>query len=517
MVTKELINISSVSENDVIIGYGLTDKDELELIKRKIDNGINSISNLEKDCLETINILNKEIDRLTCQADKVDYIFSICSGIICGAIDSVFVGEFSLDTATVWGKDKVDGFVRKVANMQGFKSEDLSKCVNFLENKYPFAGDSVTGAFGGGLHHHLRDFSHHPNIMGLAFSMLTQFTGKVYGTDAKGAFISVAVNDSTLIGTDFSRKIILGVVNWFFHMVSDMAGSSGSIAYGKYGTGLPGPIVSTLKIMSALPIFQNKEGNNELSKFISRLFNGTLLANKDQYGHLDKSSIIKFDFRTELGIGAELGRQSIPVIINECLVRGFYFFRRVYQEFKNVNPKSFEECLRKINWEKCIPFKNRTIQRMITVSSGTFVATDLIDAAVRAAISGGAINPASFVGRMALRINIVGVGRFVIALGTDIYMGIQKRKKENECLREVSRYLELRNANLHLHSAKMWIAIKEWQKVQTSLTQQQNETELLLLESLKETSATIQTISPLKANIESYNDGLLEELSDLIF
>lgn len=36
MVTKELINISSVSENDVIIGYGLTDKDELELIKRNI-------------------------------------------------------------------------------------------------------------------------------------------------------------------------------------------------------------------------------------------------------------------------------------------------------------------------------------------------------------------------------------------------------------------------------------------------------------------------------------------------
>jgi len=34
-----------------------------------------------------------------------------------------------------------------------------------------------TNDFGGGTVHRLRDFAHHPTIGGLAFSMLTQFTG----------------------------------------------------------------------------------------------------------------------------------------------------------------------------------------------------------------------------------------------------------------------------------------------------------------------------------------------------
>ena len=40
------------------------------------------------------------------------------------------------------------------------------------------------------LQHHLRDFSHHPSLVGLACSILSQFTGKGYGTDTAGRFVA---------------------------------------------------------------------------------------------------------------------------------------------------------------------------------------------------------------------------------------------------------------------------------------------------------------------------------------
>ena len=46
-----------------------------------------------------------------------------------------------------------------------------------------------------------------------------------------------------LRGKSFPERIVKGTVDWLFHMVSDMAGSSGRIRMGKEGTGHPGPIV----------------------------------------------------------------------------------------------------------------------------------------------------------------------------------------------------------------------------------------------------------------------------------
>lgn len=65
--------------------------------------------------------------------------------------------------------------------------------VKALEKRFPIPSDGNTPDFGGGLQHHLRDFAHHPTIVGLAFSLLTQFTEKSYGTDVNGVFLVVDV------------------------------------------------------------------------------------------------------------------------------------------------------------------------------------------------------------------------------------------------------------------------------------------------------------------------------------
>lgn len=443
--------------------------------KRKLEiyNGISEIDEKLSVISERVEELNFEIGDLTNQADGIDYAVAVASGIIAGIIDSVWVGEFSIDRANNWGNEKVDNFVVKIAQSQGYEGDDLEGAIRHLEEKFPIVADKATNDFGGGLQHHLRDFSHHPTPVGLFFSLLTQFTGKVYGTDVAGVFKVVPVDATELIGKNLPEKITFGVVKWFFHMVSDIAGSSTSVGKGNLGTGLPGPLVSFLKEISALPIFRNmnENGYKEFSVWISKLFNGTLLGKRDENGKVIEA--VKFDLRTEIGVAHELGRQAIPVIINECIVRGFYFARRLFNEIKENDVECVSD-LKNINWKNTLPLKNRTVVRMLTISTSTFMAFDIADAAIR---SGG------FNASCILRINFVGVGRFAVAIGTDIGMGIKKRKKENEKSEALSEYIGLANikiyyrkadllcseAKLHEQEASMHTAEKEiWQELQYS-------------------------------------------------
>lgn len=413
--------------------------------REKIAQGIADIDERLSIIDDEVSELNAEIDRLTNHADGIDYTIAVASGIISGIIDSVWVGEFSINNANKWGNEKTDSFVVKIAQIKGYSGNDLAGAVKYLEKDFPIAADKVTSDFGGGLQHHLRDFSHHPTPVGLFFSMLTQFTGNVYGTDVAGVFRIVPVDATALIGKNLPEKITFGVVNWFFHMVSDMAGSSSSAKKGKLGTGIPGPIVSFLKEVSALPMFHkmNKNGYKEFSIWISKLFNGTLLGHRDENGKLIEP--VKFDLRTEIGVTHELSRQAVPVIVNECIVRGFYFLRRLFQEIKSANIECISD-LKRIDWRKTLPFKNRTVARMLTISLGTFMTFDLTDAVIRSA----GVNTACI-----LRVNFVGVGRFAIAVVTDVGMGVKKRKKENERRRLLGEQIALLNTKLYFKNADL--------------------------------------------------------------
>lgn len=165
------------------------------------------------------------------EADKLDYLVAVSSGVLAGLIDVFYVGTFSLDRASEWGREQLEQVVMKVARIEGYQGNDLNDAIKTLEKNHPLAADGNTNDFGGGLQHHLRDFSHHFSIGGLFFSILTQFTGMVVGTDKAGALHIVPVPEShrAFIGKNFQEKMVFGTIGWFFHMVSDMAGSSGSI------------------------------------------------------------------------------------------------------------------------------------------------------------------------------------------------------------------------------------------------------------------------------------------------
>lgn len=361
---------------------------------------------------------NKSVSK----ADRLDYEVAICSGIITAAIDIFFVKEFSIEDAHNWGREKTERFVKTIAHHKtDYKGDDLAKAVEALEKTFPLPSDELMNCFGGGHQHHLRDFNHHPTLLGLGFSILTQLTGYAFGTNPDGSIKMVEVSDK-LIGKSFPEKIFKGTIDWMFHMVSDMAGSSGRIRMGREGTGIPGPIVSMLKEMSVLPIVNNHTVNYRgkeisISQWISKLFNGTLLAQYDDKGNIIKGTEIRFDLRTEMGIGAYILKNAVPVIVNECIVRVFYLFRHLINEAKRINATSIMD-ISHINPASYLPVNSRELTRMITISSGTFMlivtAKDVATAAIK---SHG--NGYKFAAYLMLNINYFGLFRFSFAIKND--------------------------------------------------------------------------------------------------
>lgn len=357
------------------------------------------------------------------KADRLDCEIAVASGVITGLVDSFFVGKFSLERASEWGSKKTYEFVIVMAKLSGYDGDGLKGAIKHLEKNFEFAADGNTTDFGGGRQHHFCDFSHHFSLGGLVCSIFTQFTGKAIGTDTAGSPIIVEIPESHAehLGGSFQEKVIKGTINWLFHIASDVAGSSSNAGN---GTGVPGPILSLIKQLSVLPVFKDartfmERGEDDELNFrelISKLFSGTLLGKRDEKGKIIDP--LRFDFRMELGIVHEVGRQAVPVMLNQCFIRSFYFARRLAHEIKALEVHRLSE-LSRIDPADVLPIRNSAIARMSTISTGVFTLVDAADAAVRAAIASKGKKQAFF-GEFIVRINFVGIGTFAIACALDI-------------------------------------------------------------------------------------------------
>lgn len=362
------------------------------------------------------DFINIEFDDNVDKADKKDYLLAAACGVLTGSLSVLWSKKFDLSEAHKVGTDKADDMVVSVAKAMGYKKEDVEGAIAFLEKKFPMAGDALTNEFGGGKQHHLRDFSHHPTPIGLICSIAMQFTGEGWGTDTQGNLIHVKITKEGFIGRTFADKVVFGTINWFFHLISDLDGSSGSVLNGSgKGTGIPGPILSLLKELSTLPIFRAVDENNInkpkiFSEYISKLFNGTLIKNEN-------GEPIRFDLRTEMGIGHYIADQAKPVILNECLVRACYLVTRFIDEIRDKNITSVSQ-LNELEPKNFLPLNSRSIKRMVTVSSGSFVAINVSGTAVKAAIKSKG-NTGLFCSEFFLSMNYVGIGRFVFACASD--------------------------------------------------------------------------------------------------
>ncbi len=444
---------------------------------------IDSIDEKLSAMQQRVDELNVDIDRLTNHADGLDYAVSISAGIITGIIDSIFVGKWDFATAKAISNEEINNKVIDFAKgnpkyigyckRNGKDPNRLDSAIGFLQGEYKLPGDGDYKHFKStgttDATHHLDDFCHHPTLIGLICSCIVQFTGTARYSTSSGSVIKVPIEVNKygkFVSNTTGGKIFSGIINWFFaasqtinnyrgHLYSDMAGSLSSVQKGNYGAGIPGTVISTLKELSALPCFSDTAFPENLRKAFQ---NGIGSSNKKldlgPFNALFEGASSKLDMRTEMAVSHELKRQSVSIIINELLVRGLYFIRRFISEMKEKRD------IAELDWRKVLPFNNRTINRMLTISTGTFMAVDMVDAAVRGAVNSGG-NGAVFAKEFILRVNFVGVGRFAVAVGTDIGMGIKRARKESERRALYSEMISLTNAKMFYSEADMWISMVE--------------------------------------------------------
>lgn len=464
--------------------------DYIDSIERDIKDGLNEVNGTLSSNNKRLEELNKEVDRLTNHSDGIDYMVAVSSGILSGIIDSLLVGEFSMEQGKKWSNTKVNEFVTKIAQSQGYNGERLEGAIKFLEEKFTIPSDNIWKGENVGISarsHHLDDLAHHPTPIGLFFSILTQFTKKGYFQNSEGQFLPITIdeNGQGLIGNDIPSKVFAGTVNWFFHLVSDMSGSNKTAGA---GMGIPGPIISLLKEVSLIPGL-NK---TDLPKKVKEIF-----VNE------------KFDLRDELAVGHELGRQAMPVILNEVIVRAFYFIRRLIMEIKE------KQSIKEIDWKKTLPWKNRTIVRMLTIATGTFTLIDLGDAAIRGGIKSGG-NLAMLTKEFILRVNFVGIGRFTIAVGTDVTMGVKQNKLRNERMAILSEQLHSMNAKVYYLQADAWIAAETAEKTINEAVEKMEETTKFFIETWEANKQSMHNIGEYRQGIKKHNSGLIEDISDIL-
>ena len=162
---------------------------------------------IESNIIDSQNRLNElalKGEKYSLEADNLDYAVAASCGVLTSILDTILFHNIKISECGAIGEKSMEPFIKLFG-----KSNDLPTAIKNLENrtKGGFASDPNLADFGGGLQHHLRDFAHHPTIFGLIASLLTQFTGKCYGTNTAGKFIAFNVVDKVRIGKTPTQKM----------------------------------------------------------------------------------------------------------------------------------------------------------------------------------------------------------------------------------------------------------------------------------------------------------------------
>ena len=122
-------------EYEVISPIDISRNAEREVIKQSI---LDLDDRMAKN-QALIDELNVDIDKLTNHADGFDYAIAVGTGILCGLIDSFFVGEFNFERGKAKSHKQVNQFIQKFAKLNGYKGDRLNGAIDFLEKKFPVA------------------------------------------------------------------------------------------------------------------------------------------------------------------------------------------------------------------------------------------------------------------------------------------------------------------------------------------------------------------------------------------
>ena len=311
---------------------------------------------------ESVILANNENRQLLLSrdhCDKYDYLTAVGCGVLGGVIDIFLVGFPGESAIGNWSDAMTGKAVLAFAKRAGWtpragKEGNVASAIGYLERNYRVNYDQATTAATNGAielwtkNHHMKSLAHSPDVIGLFFSILNQFTSTSSFLD-RGQLITIQTDTYQLQGGNFIAKLFCGTVNWFGHLMSDIAGSSGSRGNTGRGTGIVAPFYELFGLCS-FGKFRVDKDLQDLATIANRAF---------QKG---------YDLRFSVAA-------AVPVVITNLLIRLIWAFRRRFQYQLPLN--------------ECVPLgteRQDSLRIMLLIGNGTLCVMDLADAGLR---SGG--------------------------------------------------------------------------------------------------------------------------------
>jgi len=318
---------------------------------------------------------NRELIKSNDKCDKYDYLAAVGCGAIAGIVDIFLVGAPRDSMLGNWTDEQTDKAVKKFAKLLGWSPKEKNKdsvasAIGFLEKKFKVNYDhrhseDVDKLFKMSTkNHHMKSLGHSPDIIGLFFSILNQFTSTA-SFIADGKIITIETETFELQGNNLISKIFCGIANWFGHLMSDIAGSSGGRGGDGRCSGLAMPFYELFGFCK-FGKFKVGKDKQDLATIATRAF---------QEG---------YDFRHGMTM-------AIPVLITDLSIRLIWALRRRFQYDMPI--------------KECIPNqKHSSLRVMLLFGNGTLCMIDGLDAGIK---SGG--NYLTFF----MQLNLIAWFRFV--------------------------------------------------------------------------------------------------------
>lgn len=288
------------------------------------------------------------------KCDKYDYLIAVGCGAIAGIVDVFLVGSPADSKLQGWTDAQVDKTVMTFAKTCGWspregKEKSVSSAIGFLEKQFSVNYDQRHSGDVGGLftmsakNHHMKSLAHSPDIIGLFFSVLNQFTSTSSFLH-NGQLITIQTETYELQGHDFISKLFCGIANWFGHLMSDIAGSSG--AAGR-GSGIVIPFYELFQLCN-FGSFQVGQDRNTLATVATKVF--------------------------QEGYDARFGlTMAIPVVLCDLSIKLIWALKHCFYHKRPL--------------QECIPSKRHDdLRMMLIIGNGVLCLMDGADAALR---SGG--------------------------------------------------------------------------------------------------------------------------------
>ena len=336
------------------------------------------------------------------KCDKYDYLIAVGCGAVAGLVDVFMVGSPADSKVLKWTDAQADKAVMLFAKSCGWnpkseKATNVSSAIGFLEKKFPVNYDQRHSGDVGKLfvmspkNHHIKSLAHSPDLVGLLFSICNQFTS-TSSFLSNGQLITIQTETQELMGHDFISKLFCGIANWFGHIMSDVAGSSGAVGRGS-GIGIP-----FYELFQACDwgSFQVGQDRNTLAVVATKVF---------QEG---------YDARFGLAM-------ALPVLLCDLSIKLIWALKHYFYHKRPLR--------------ECIPSKRHDDLRvMLMMGTGTLCLMDGVDAAIR---SGG--NWVAFF----LRLNIIAWFRLAVLVLREICI---RAKISYPLQKELDAYIRINEA-----------------------------------------------------------------------